>query len=86
MRPALTDIAYKRTASWGSYRFTDGNPELKPTYAKQWEIGLEKYLDNGALFAASYFRKNIDGVPQWHLRFRRLPACECQGFLPGRWR
>jgi len=62
MRPALTDIAYKRTASWSSYRFTDGNPELKPTYAKQWEVGLEKYLDNGALFAASYFRKNIDGV------------------------
>jgi len=62
MRPALTDIAYKRTASWSSYRFTDGNPALKPTYAKQWEVGLEKYLDNGALFAASYFRKNIDGV------------------------
>jgi iron complex outermembrane recepter protein len=62
MRPALTDIAYKRTASWSSYRFTDGNPGLKPTYAKQWEVGVEKYLDNGALFAASYFRKNIDGV------------------------
>ncbi|WP_282297599.1 TonB-dependent receptor [Stenotrophomonas sp. PS02289] len=62
MRPALTDVAYKRTASWSSYRFTDGNPELKPTYAKQWEVGVEKYLDNGALFAASYFRKNIDGV------------------------
>jgi len=62
MRPALTDIAYKRTASWSSYRFTDGNPALKPTYAKQWEVGLEKYMDNGALFAASYFRKNIDGV------------------------
>lgn len=62
MRPALTDIAYKRTASWSSFRFTDGNPDLKPTYAKQWEVGLEKYLDNGGLLAASYFRKNIDGV------------------------
>ncbi|WP_448135450.1 TonB-dependent receptor [Stenotrophomonas rhizophila] len=62
MRPALTDIAYKRTASWSSFRFTDGNPDLKPTYAKQWEVGLEQYLDNGALLAASYFRKNIDGV------------------------
>jgi TonB-dependent receptor len=62
MRPALTDIAYKRTASWSSFRFTDGNPDLKPTYAKQWEVGLEKYFDNGALLATSYFRKNIDGV------------------------
>lgn len=62
IRPALTDVAYKRTASWSSFRFTDGNPDLKPTYAKQAEIGLEKYLDNGGLLAASYFRKKIDGV------------------------
>lgn len=62
MRPALTDIAYKRTASWSSFRFTDGNPDLKPTYAKQWEIGLEKYLQNGGLLAASYFRKKVEGV------------------------
>ena len=62
IRPSLTDVAYKRTASWSSFRFTDGNPDLKPTYAKQGEIGLEKYLDNGGLLAASYFRKRIDGV------------------------
>lgn len=62
IRPAMTDIAYKRTASWSSYRFTDGNPGLKPTYADQWEVGLEKYLANGGLLAASYFRKTIDGV------------------------
>ncbi len=62
IRPAMTDIAYKRTASWSSYRFTDGNPALKPTYADQWEVGLEQYLDNGGLLAASYFRKKIDGV------------------------
>ncbi|MCW4453788.1 TonB-dependent receptor [Flavobacterium sp. MXW15] len=62
IRPSLTDIAYKRTASWSSFRFTDGNPDLKPTYARQWEIGLEKYLGNGGLLAASYFHKKIDGV------------------------
>ncbi len=62
MRPALTDIAYKRTASWSSYRFTDGNPGLEPTYADQWEIGVEKYFDNGGLLAASYFNKKIKGV------------------------
>jgi len=62
MRPALSDIAYKRTASWNSFRFTDGNPDLKPTYAKQWEAGLEWYLDNGGLLATSYFWKRIEGV------------------------
>ncbi len=62
MRPALSDLAYKRTASWSSFRFTDGNPNLAPTSAEQWDVGLEKYLDNGGLLAASYFQKKIDGV------------------------
>lgn len=62
IRPALTDIAYRRTASWSSYRYNDGNPDLQPTYATGWEIGLEKYLDNGGLLAASWFTKTIDGV------------------------
>ncbi|MFT4089996.1 MAG: TonB-dependent receptor [Asticcacaulis sp.] len=62
MRPSLSNLAYKRTASWNSFRFTDGNPDLKPTYAKQWEVGLEKYLPEGGLLAASYFWKEIEGV------------------------
>jgi TonB-dependent receptor len=62
MRPALTDLAYKRTANFNSFRFTDGNPNLKPTYAKQWEVGLEQYLPGGGLLAVSYFWKEIEGV------------------------
>ena len=62
IRPALTDLAYKRTASWNTFRFTDGNPNLKPTYAKQWELGLEQYLPDGGLLAVSYFSKTIEGV------------------------
>jgi len=62
IRPSLTDLAYRRTASWSSFRFTDGNPNLKPTYAKQWEVGLEKYLPEGGLLAVSYFSKEIEGV------------------------
>ncbi len=62
IRPALTDLAYKRTANFNSFRFTDGNPGLEPTYAKQWELGLEQYLPQGGLLAASYFWKEIEGV------------------------
>lgn len=62
MRPSLTDLAYRRTASWSSFRFTDGNPNLEPTFARQWDVGLEKYFDNGGLLAANYFRKKIEGV------------------------
>jgi TonB-dependent receptor len=67
IRPALTDLAYKRTASWNSFRFTDGNPDLKPTFADQWEIGVEKYLGGGGILAASYFWKKIKGVVQSEL-------------------
>jgi len=62
IRPTLTNIAYRRTYNRSSFRYTDGNPDLQPTSAEQWEIGLEKYLDNGGLLAASYFQKTIDGV------------------------
>lgn len=64
IRPALTDLAYKRTASFNNFRFTDGNPGLKPTYADQWEVGAEQYLGNGGIVSASYFWKKIKGVIQ----------------------
>jgi TonB-dependent receptor len=67
IRPALTDLAYKRTASIGNFRYTDGNPGLKPTYADQWEVGVEKYLGRGGILAASYFWKKIKGVVQSEL-------------------
>ncbi|MCC2975169.1 TonB-dependent receptor [Sphingomonas sp. PL-96] len=67
IRPALTDLAYKRTASYSNYRYTDGNPGLKPTLADQWEIGAEKYLGRGGVLAASYFWKKIKGVVQSEL-------------------
>ena len=62
IRPALTDIAYKRTVSLNEFKYRDGNPDLKPTYADQWEVGLEYYLEEGGLLAVSYFEKEIEGV------------------------
>ncbi|MCC9662516.1 TonB-dependent receptor [Pseudoalteromonas sp. MB41] len=62
IRPALTDIAYKRTVSLSEFKYRDGNPDLKPTYADQWETGLEWYLEEGGLLAVSYFEKEIEGV------------------------
>lgn len=62
MRPALTDIAYKRTVSLNDFKYRDGNPDLKPTYADQWEMGIEYYLQDGGILSASYFEKEIEGV------------------------
>ena len=62
MRPALEDIAYRREVSLNDFKYKDGNPDLEPTYASQWEIGVEWYLEDGGLIAASYFEKDIEGV------------------------
>lgn len=62
IRPALGDVAYKRTVSLNDFKYRDGNPDLKPTYADQWELGVEWYLSQGGLLAASYFEKTIEGV------------------------
>ncbi|MDO6745833.1 TonB-dependent receptor [Gilvimarinus sp. 1_MG-2023] len=62
MRPALTDIAYKRSVSLSEFKYYDGNPDLQPTYADQWELGVEYYLESGGILSASYFEKEIEGV------------------------
>ena len=62
MRPSLGDIAYKRSVSLSEFKYRDGNPDLKPTFADQWEVGLEWYLEQGGIFAISYFDKTIEGV------------------------
>lgn len=62
IRPSLGDIAYKRTVSLSEFKYRDGNPDLKPTYADQWEVGLEWYLEDGGLLAVSWFEKEIEGV------------------------
>lgn len=62
IRPALGDIAYKRTVSLSDFKYRDGNPDLKPVYAEQWELGLEWYPEMGGLLAVSVFEKDIEGV------------------------
>lgn len=62
MRPALGDLAYKRSTDFTNYKYSDGNPGLESTKADQWEVGLEWYPENGGLVALSYFDKRINGA------------------------
>ncbi|GGD49255.1 TonB-dependent receptor [Lacimicrobium alkaliphilum] len=62
IRPALDEIAYRRSVSLADFKFHDGNPNLKPTIAQQWELGVEWYLQPEALLSVSYFEKQIDNV------------------------
>ena len=66
-RPSLEDIAYRRVESASDYKYRDGNPDLRPMFASQWELGLEYYLHSGGLLATSYFQKRISGLIREHL-------------------
>lgn len=41
-----------------------GNPDLQPYFSDQMDWGLEWYFQEGAVLAANYFQKNIDGFTQ----------------------
>jgi TonB-dependent receptor len=43
---------------------TAGNPELEPYFGDQIDLGIEWYFQEGAVLAANYFQKNIDGFTQ----------------------
>lgn len=66
-RPSLEDIAYRRMESASEYKYRDGNPDLRPMFASQWELGVEYYLDSGGLVATSLFQKRISGLIREHL-------------------
>ncbi len=39
-----------------------GNPDLKPTTSKNYDLALEYYFDESSMIHANYFRKKIDGL------------------------
>ncbi len=39
-----------------------GNPALKPTTSKNYDVALEYYFDQSSMVHANYFRKKIDGL------------------------
>jgi iron complex outermembrane receptor protein len=41
-----------------------GNSDLQPYFSEQADLGVEWYFQEGAVLAANYFQKNIDGFTQ----------------------
>lgn len=62
IRPALDQLAPRRSVNRGAREIYDGNPSLKSTESEQWELGFEWYLPKGGLLAFSYFDKQIGGA------------------------
>ncbi len=49
-----------------------GNPDLKPELATGIELGYERYLDNGGVLSANYFRRNISDLIRGEVRLERV--------------
>ncbi|MFT3868138.1 MAG: TonB-dependent receptor [Nibricoccus sp.] len=66
-RPAFNDlnplITYNRDVTNIGYgTATGGNPNLKPTTSKSFDLALEYYFDQTSMVHIAAFKKNIDGL------------------------
>jgi TonB-dependent receptor len=59
-RPNFVDLVPGRVISVLSESVTDGNPELKPAFATNFDLMAEKYLSNLGILSAGIFYKKID--------------------------
>ena len=59
-RPNFVDLVPGRVISVLSETITDGNPELKPAFATNFDLMAEKYLSNLGILSAGVFYKKID--------------------------
>ncbi|GGD82479.1 TonB-dependent receptor [Croceicoccus mobilis] len=58
-RPNPTDLAPRLTLDIVGFSGSRGNPDLQPYRARQYDAGLEYYIDSVSFVSATYFRKEI---------------------------
>lgn len=59
-RPTFQNLSANLTINATTSSASGGNPNLKPFYADQYELGAEWYFDEAAILSASFFVKNLD--------------------------
>jgi TonB-dependent receptor len=59
-RPDFVDLVPNRLASRLAETIVDGNPELKPAFATNYDLAIEKYLSNVGILSFNAFYKKID--------------------------
>lgn len=60
-RPALADLAAYREINETTRTISERNPELAPTRADAYDLGLEWYFGDSALLSLGYFHKDVEG-------------------------
>ena len=59
-RPTFTNLSSNIVINATSGVATAGNPNLDPTFSNQYEAGVEWYISDNSLLAATYFVKDLD--------------------------
>jgi len=59
-RPDFTDVAPRTSLNPGSLTGVGGNPYIDPYRANQYDLSVEYYPENGAIFSAAYYYKDIE--------------------------
>ncbi|MFT4156293.1 TonB-dependent receptor [Parafilimonas sp.] len=59
-RPDFVDLVPNRLASLLAETVVDGNPDLKPAFATNFDLAIEKYLSNLGILSFNAFYKKID--------------------------
>ena len=58
-RPGFFQTEAKQTINIGSFTINKGNPDLKPSYANNFDLGLYYYLPHSGILSVSLFYKKI---------------------------
>lgn len=59
-RPDFTDVAPRTSLNPGSLTGVGGNPNIDPYRANQYDLSVEYYPEDGAIFSAAYYYKDIE--------------------------
>jgi TonB-dependent receptor len=58
-RPGFNQFAASTSIDLGASQITEGNPKLKPAYANNFDVAIEKYLPNAGIASVGVFYKKI---------------------------
>lgn len=59
-RPNFNDLVPSRVVSILNRTLTDGNPDLKPAFATNYDLSIEQYLNNLGILSVGAFYKHIN--------------------------
>jgi TonB-dependent receptor len=71
-RPAPGDLAPGQTLSFNGDHLTRGNPDLRPYFSDNLDLGVEWYFDQRGMLALNLWQKRVDGFTIVRNRLQRF--------------